>query len=183
MRLITNIDGTTSPRRINLDVSTINTSFNPIELYKEMRALRRLNIPLRSFDVFMAAFGNVPKGGGKFTERYVRLKDCVIVPFDTDHTLTITGTVISDTGVEGVLVFDTSTLTAGTAVNINYVPPQAEVIQISSGSGLSPAQDAKLNSIPSDPWDEVVPSNPTVGSYGERVAKKLLDISKFIGLK
>lgn len=140
MALINYIDGTTSPRRIYLDASTVGTSFHPIDLYKEMRVLRRTNTALRQYDLFMEAFGNVSKGGGKFTERYVRLNNCVIVPFDTDHTITVTGTIISDAGLEGILVFDTALLSPSTAVSINYVPPQVEVIQVNTGSGVS-AQD------------------------------------------
>lgn len=149
MALIDHIDGTTSPRRIYLSSSTLNASVHPMDLYREMRTLRRTNLALRPYDVFMSAFGNVPKGSGKFTERYVRLNNCVIVPFDTDHTLTITGTIISDTGVEGILVFDTSVLSVGTAVSINYVPPQVEVITVNTGgSALTTAEHDKLFSVP-----------------------------------
>ena len=147
MTLVASIDGTTSPRRIYLHVDTVGASVHPIDIYKEMRTLRSSDETLREFDVFMSAFGNVSKGGGKFTERYVRLNDCVIVPYDTSHILTITGTLINDSGQEGILVFDKSPLSATTSVDIAYVPPQVEVIEVSSGSGLDAAQDAKLSDI------------------------------------
>ena len=148
MTLIASIDGTTSPRRVYLHVDTVGASVHPMDIYKEMRSLRRTDETLRKFNVFMSAFGNVSKGGGKFTERYVRLNSCVIVPYDTNHVLTITGTVINDSGQEGILVFDKSPLSPSVSVDIAYIPPQVEIIQVSSGSGLTTEESEKLLSLP-----------------------------------
>ena len=52
--------------------------------------------------------------------------------------LTITGTIITDDEQEGVACFDRSGLTPGVVVDINYVPPQVEVIVITTGSGVTP---------------------------------------------
>jgi len=132
--------------RIHLSSSTISGSFLPVDMYYEMVALRAANQSLRSYPVFLKAFGNVAKGGGKFTERYIQcMNGCRAVPFDVTQTLNVTGTIITDTGQEGTLCFDRTTLTA--QVDINYVPPQVEVIQISSGSGLSAAEQAQLQSV------------------------------------
>lgn len=146
MPLIASIDGPN--RDIYLSVDTVGADVHPIDIYKEMRALRRTDESLRKYDVFMSAFGNVAKGGGKFTERYVRLNQGArIIPYDTSHELTITGTIITDDGQEGVACFDRTPLSPATEVDINYVPPQVEVIQVSSGSGLDAAQDAKLTEV------------------------------------
>lgn len=139
MTIIASIDGLT--RRIFLHADTIGASVHPIDIYKEMRILRKNNESLRFFDLFMRASGNSPKGGGKFTERFVTLLlGTRIVPFDISQELTITGTIITDIGTEGVAAFDRSSLTPTSNVHINYIPPQVEVIQITTGSGVT-AQD------------------------------------------
>jgi len=61
-----------------------------------MRTLRRTNIALRAYDLFMKADGNVPKSTGKFTERYVTLLGGTrLVPWNATHAITITGTIIT----------------------------------------------------------------------------------------
>lgn len=139
MAIIDHIDPVN--RRIYLSASSVGTTIHPIDIYKEYRTLRLNDETLRPFDGFMRADGNVSKGGGKFTERYVTLLlGTRIVPFDTSQTLNITGTIITDDGFEGVLAFDKSSLSVNTSININYTPPQVEIIQVNTGSGVS-AQD------------------------------------------
>lgn len=145
MPIIDHIDG--SSRRVYLHADTIGTTVHPIDIYKEMRVLRRTDETLRRYDLFMKASGNEPKGGGKFTERYVTLLlGTRIVPFDTSHELTINGTLITDDGQEGIAGFDRSTLSPTSIVDINYVPPQVEVIEVATGS-LTTYQDTLLNEI------------------------------------
>lgn len=143
MTVIASIDG--ASRRIFLHADTVGALVNPMDIYKEMRTLRRTDESLQKWSLFMSASGNVPKGGGKFTERLVTLLNGTrIVPFNTDHALTVTGTIITDNGTEGIAAFDRSPLDITTTVDINYVPPQVEIIQVSSGSGLSNAQNERL---------------------------------------
>ena len=131
MALIDHIDPI--KRRIYLSDQTVDTSIHPIDIYKEMRTLRRTDESLRPFDVFLRAYGNIPKGGGKYTERYVVcIEGTRIVPYDTSHVLTITGTIITDDGYEGIYAFDRSKLSAGVTVDINYIPPQVEVIKVAT---------------------------------------------------
>lgn len=152
MALIDNIDGVN--RKIYLSSSTVDSAIHPVDIYKEMRTLRENDVSLRRFNIFMEARGNIPKGGGKATERYAILKEgTLIVPYNTSHTLTVTGTIITDDGKEGVYCFDRSNLDAGVTVDINYVPPQVEVITVSSGSGLSQEEHDRLFSTPQDVWD------------------------------
>jgi len=146
MALIDHIDGPN--RRIYLGSDSASQDVHPIDIYKEMRTLRRTDETLRRYDVFLSAFGNVSKGPGKATERYVRQNSGTrIVPYDADHTLTIIGTVITDDGQEGVACFDRSLLTPGVLVDVDYQPPQVEVLTVSTGSGLDATQDAKLMSL------------------------------------
>jgi hypothetical protein len=146
MAVIDSIDGVN--RRIYLSASTQGNDVHPIDIYKEMRALRKTDESLRKYKVFLKAFGNVDKGGGKATERYVRCEHGTkIVPYDDSHVITVTGTIITDDGQEGVDCFDKSGLSPTTSIDINYIPPQVEVITISSGSGLSVEQAAELQSV------------------------------------
>lgn len=128
MALIASIDAVN--RDIYLSVDTVGADIHPIDIYKEMRTLRRLDENLRKHKLFMSAAGNVSKGGGKFTERYaICLLGTRIIPYDTTHELTIIGTIITDDGQEGVDCFDRAPLTVTTVVDLNYVPPQVEVVR------------------------------------------------------
>jgi len=149
MALIDYIDAIN--RKVYLSSATVGVSWNPIDVYKEMRTLRENDTTLRNYDIFMEGKGNEPKGSGKFTERYVVMKDgTLFVPYDTTHITTVIGTVISDVGTEGVELFDRSPLSPATIVDINYVPPQVEIITVSSGSGLSQEEHDKLLSVPTE---------------------------------
>jgi len=127
-------------RLIYLDDSTPDTEIHPIDIYREIRQLRRTDESLRPYDMFMTYKGAEKKNpdGSKRTERYgVLLKGTLIVPYDTSHTLTITGTLISDTGLEGQYCFNRANLSTGVEVNIDYAPKQVEVITVATGgSGL-----------------------------------------------
>ena len=136
MPVIDYIDGVN--RDIYLHSDTVGSTVHPIDIYKEMRVIRRTDETLRNFDVFLTAKGKDEKGGGTYTERYVVCNlGARIIPYDTSHTLTINGTIITDDGQSGVACFDRSPLNPATVVDINYVPPQVEVIVISGGSALT----------------------------------------------
>lgn len=153
-------------RRIYLHPDTVGEDVHPIDIYKEMRTHRRVDESLRSYDVFLAAYGNVSKGGGKATERYVQCLDGTrIVPYDTTHVLAITGTIITDEGTAGVYCFDRSLLAISSNVDIDYQPPQVEVVTVSGGSGLDEEQDNILKEIHSGvvKMVHVDANNPTEG--------------------
>jgi len=147
MTIIASIDGTVSPRLIYLHSDTVGTSIHPLEIYQEMRALRRTDESLRKFDLFMTMEGNISKGGGKFTERYAILKNTRIVPYDTSHVLIITGTLITDDGFEGIFAFDKAPLSPTTSVDIAYIPPQVEVIEVATGGALTAEENAWLRKL------------------------------------
>jgi len=148
MALIDHIDG--ANRKVYLSSDTVDASIHPIDIYKEMRALRRTDEELRKYNLFMKAEGNIPKSSSTFTERYViLLEGTLIVPYDTTHTLTITGTIITDDGKEGIYCFDRGGLSS--QIDINYVPPQVEVIVVQGG--LSTDEHDKLMALPESVWD------------------------------
>lgn len=146
MPLIDHIDGPN--RYIYLHLDSVGVDIHPMDIYKEMRTLRATDESLRKYDVFLSAFGNVDKGGGTATERYVvENLGTRIIPYDQSQKLTIIGTIITDDGQQGRDCFDRSPLTPGVEVDIDYQPPQVEIITVSTGSGLSPEQEEKLSTI------------------------------------
>jgi len=178
MTLIASIDGVN--RDIYLHADTVGATVHPIDVYKEMRALRRTDESLRKYDVFLSAYGNVAKGGGKFTERYVRCNlGTRIIPYDTSHEITINGTIITDDGQEGIACFDRAPLTPTTVVDINYVPPQVEVISIDTGGNIT---EIDKNDIADKVWLRDI-SGYANGTAGNWLYKKVLTIKKFVGLK
>lgn len=149
MGLIASISGL--DRDIYLSAETVGATIHPMDLYKEYRTMRRSNESLRKYLPFMRAEGNVAKGGGAYTERYVVLTHGArIVPYNVSHTLTITGTIINDAGQSGINCFDRTELSSTTYVNLNYVPPQVEVIVVTvSGSNVITGDIAQIPAAPS----------------------------------
>lgn len=109
-------------RRIYMD----SANWHPIDLYREYREIRRVNEETRKYDGLMRMEGNIPKGGGRFTERYlVMLEGAKIVPVDgaVEPVTRITGEVITDDETEFV---DVAPLNIKPFVQ--YQPPAAEII-------------------------------------------------------
>lgn len=64
---------------------------------------------------------------------------------------------------------------------VQVIPTNSAGLQtVTSGSGVLPAD---ITAIADAVWDEEVAGHLTPGTFGERVAQKLLTVSKFLGLK
>ncbi len=120
--------------RIVLGISSVNGDID-VQLWRDYRASRVAFPEFRLFDPMMDASGNEAKGGGSFTERSFRLRSGVrIVPYDATQLLTIRNTYISpDEGLAGRALFDRSSLSPTTAVDIDVDVPQVEVITVNTG--------------------------------------------------
>lgn len=147
MPLIDFIDGPN--RNIYLHLDTVGVDLVPMDIYKEMRVLRESDENLRKFNLFISGHGREEKGAGKYTERYIKMIEGTrIVPYDTTHELTVIGTMITDDGQEGIACFDRTPLSPSTIVDINYIPPQVEIIEIEVGSSaLTPEENEWLSDI------------------------------------
>lgn len=135
-------------RRIYLSIDSVGVNVHPIEIYREHRARRQANANgEQNFLPLVFASGNEQIGPAKFTPRFTDLASGVkLVPYDTTHSLLIRGALISKAdSLEGRDLFDRSSLLS--SVDIDYQPPQVEIITVSTGSGLSTEQDSKLSSI------------------------------------
>ena len=126
--VIESIDGAT--RRIYLKQGV--SDFYPIEdIYHEYRHLRRTDESLRKWNPLLKAEGNVSKGAGAFTPRYVVLLDGTkLVPFDESIQINQLGDMITDDPDVDPLLYDISGLT--TAKPIFIKPSEAETIQLNS---------------------------------------------------
>jgi len=113
--------------------------YHPVEdLYAEVRTLRRTDEELRKYQCPVTAAGNVPKGGGKYTPRYIIMQHgWRIVPEDTSHVLTVTGEQLTAEGGAGSACMDLTPLSPSSKVVIQYEPPAAEIIYVSGGGGLT----------------------------------------------
>lgn len=125
-------------KRIILHADSVGVDIQPIDIYIELRAERRLTESKRQFDVLMRAFGNDPAGPTN-TPRFANLTNGVrIVPYDASHVLSIVGALINtDEGLAGTDLFDRSSLSPGVEVDIDYQPPQVEIIYVNTGSGVT----------------------------------------------
>jgi hypothetical protein len=179
MTIIANIDAVN--RRVYLHADTVGVDFQPMDMYKEMRVLRRTDETLRPYDVFMISQGNEPTGPSSSTPRRVRLeKGTRVVPFDTDQNLKVIGEIITDDGLSGIDCFDRTPLSPSTTVNIDYQPPQVEIITVNTGSGVTPSD---IDAIATAVWSEPTTSITTIGSIGEYILTKLLTFKKFFSTK
>ncbi len=133
---------------IYLGADSVGVEVLPIDIYKEHRERRRLNANgERNFFPMVDAFGNDQIGPTKFTPRFVNLANGArIVPFDTTHTLVIRGSLVSTSeGIEGPELFNKAPILS--SVDIDYQPPQVEVIQ--AGSGLDDTEREQLANLAS----------------------------------
>ena len=126
--VISSIDGAT--RRIYLNQGV--GDFYPIEdIYHEYRNLRSTDVSLRKWEPLLSAEGNVAKGGGAFTPRYVVLLDGTkLVPFDETLQLSQLGDMITDNPDVDATLYDISGLTVPKPIFIK--PSNAETVQLNS---------------------------------------------------
>lgn len=115
-------------RRIYLKQGVSN--FYPIDdIYKEYRHARKTDENLRKYNSLLKAEGNVPKGAGAFTPRYVvLLEGTKIVPFDETLQLNQLGDMITDNPDVDATLYDVSGLTHPKPIFIK--PSEAETIQL-----------------------------------------------------
>lgn len=145
------------------------SSYAPIEdIYREYRNQRRLDENLRKFEPLLVAEGNVAKGGGKFTPRYVKLLNGTkIVPYDEALRLDLVGEIITDNPDVDPEIYDITGLT--TAKPLFILPSEAEVITVQTGSGVTP-QD--ILDIAAQVWNTLKSSHTTAGTFGKELTDK-----------
>ena len=108
--------------------------YYPIEdIYHEYRNARKTDEELRKYAALLRAEGNIPKGGGAFTPRYVvLLNGFKIVPFNETLQLNQLGDMITDDPDTDATLYDVSGLTVAKPIFIK--PSNAETVQLNSES-------------------------------------------------
>lgn len=121
-------------KRIYLSAATMNTEIDTIDIYKEIRALRRVTEAHRNFKPMIVAGGNIEKiPGVSATPIYVQLLyGCRIVPYNQSHSLKVIRDTFTDDGVAGRDCFDRTGLSVGVVVNIDVDFPAIEIRKITS---------------------------------------------------
>lgn len=155
-------DGTNRRIYLKLGVSDIY----PIEdIYHEYTNARRLDITgLRKYAPLLRAEGNVKKGGGAFTPRYVVLIDGTkIVPYNETLQINQLGDMITDDPDVDSTLYDISSLTVPKVIFIK--PSEAEIIQLNSkaieyASFNGAVHIDILNGIAGTEYNIGTPSNP-----------------------
>jgi len=121
-------------KRIYLDASTVGTSIDTMDVYREVRARRVSTNGDRNYKPMIVGGGNVQKTATTFTPKFVQLLfGCRIVPYDTSHTLTLVRETFTDDNFSAQEVFDLTPLSPTTSVNILVNVPQVEVIDTGGG--------------------------------------------------
>lgn len=126
-------------KRIYLSVQTADTLLDTIEVYKEVRALRRTTESHRKFKPIIVAGGNVEKIIGQtYTPSYVQLLyGCRIVPYNASHRITLIRDTFTDDGLAGRDCFDRTPLSASVEVDIDVQVDKIEIVKVATGGGAS----------------------------------------------
>ena len=158
MPLVASVNYTT--KRITLSADTVGADVDTLDVYREVRELRRTTEAHRKFKPMIVAGGNVQKTVTTFTPAYVQLLyGCRLVPYDTSHSLCLDRETFTDDGLTGKDCFDRSSLSATTAVDIDVNVIEIE-FRLVPGV-LSAGESAQLATIPSiDTKIDALPTNP-----------------------
>lgn len=144
MALVASVDYTA--KRIYLSALTADSDLDTLDVYREVRALRRTVPAHRGFLPIIEAGGNIEKiPGVSYTPAYVRLlHGCRIVPFNGSHNLRLIRDTFTDDGLSGRDCFDRTPLSASVEVNIDVDFPEIEIrtIAVSGSTGPTAAQIA-----------------------------------------
>lgn len=125
------------------------------DIYREYIELRSIDEDLRKFLPFLRQAGNDPKGGGKYTPRYVTLlAGTRVVPYDENILITVTGEAITDNADVDPDPFDTTTRTQ--PLKLYITPPASELVKAAD----------ELIAIQRMAFDEVITVNVESGSSG-----------------
>lgn len=128
-------------KRIYLSVETVNTDLDLLDVYREIRALRRTNNAHRNFKPMIEAGGNITKiTGVSYTPAYVVLRyGCRIVPYDQHHKIRLIRDTFTDDGYAGRDCFDRTTLTNAVDIDVDF--PEREIREVSVGGSTLSAAD------------------------------------------
>lgn len=137
MPLIASMDGAT--RRIFLDPSVIDSSWAPLDVFKEYLTFRRDNEQFRGWYPLIKMVGGEPKDATRNQPRLLQMltddrgiTTKLVLPVNAGafYRTKVSGEISTDVTETDAEPFDTSNLTG--PVVVDYKPAEAEVIQVNS---------------------------------------------------
>ncbi len=131
-------------KRIYLSAQTADTDLDTLDVYREVRALRRTTAAHRNYRPMIVGGGNLEKiAGVSYTPAYVQLLyGCRIVPYNSSHTIRLIRDTFSDDGVSGRGCFDRTLLSPTVMVNIDVDFPEIEIRTVSTSGVVGPSADS-----------------------------------------
>jgi hypothetical protein len=130
-------------KRIYLSADTVGVPLDTMDVYRDVRALRRLTEAHRKFKPMIVGGGNIQKTATSFTQPYVvLLYGCSLVPYNTAQSLVVIRDTFADDGRAGVACFDRSGVSAEVDIDIQVAPVEVREVVTggSGGSSLTAAQ-------------------------------------------
>lgn len=128
-------------KRIYLSVDTVNTNLDTLDVYREVRALRRTNDAHRKFKPIIESGGNITKVTGvSYTPAYTVLDTgCYIVPYDQAQRLRVIRDTFTKDGRAGRDCFDRTSVTSNVDIDIDF--PEIEIREVTVGGSTLTAAD------------------------------------------
>lgn len=163
-------------RRIYLDASTANSNLDTLDVYREVRALRKTTEAHRKFKPIIVAGGNIPKiPGVSYTPAYTQLLyGCRIVPYSgSSHKLRLVRDTFTDDGFAGRDCFDRTSLTVEVDIDVDIAEVEIRQVVV-GGSALT------LDDIRDAVWSKQVNALADTNTIGGHIVKKLPTLGKLI---
>lgn len=115
-------------KRIYLDASTAVGDLDTLDVYREVRALRRTNEAHRKYKPMIVGGGMIQKTATTFTAPYVQLLDgCRLVPYNASHKIRLIRDTFTDDNMSGRDCFDRGPLGLTVEVDIDVQVDKVEV--------------------------------------------------------
>jgi hypothetical protein len=167
-------------KRIYLSASTMNVALDTLDVYREVRELRRITDSHQCYLPMVVAGGNLEKiPGVSYTPAYVQLLyGCRIIPYNSSHTLKLVRDTFTDDGVAGRDVFNRALLTPGVVVDIDVDVPELEIRQVNISGGTSLTSEEVRAAVWGAQQQDYGPT-----SMGNWLLNKVLTLGKYLGVQ
>jgi hypothetical protein len=130
-------------KRIYLSADTVGVPLDTLDVYRDVRALRRVTEGHRKYRMMIVTGGNIQKTATTYTPPYVQLLyGCFIVPYDTAHSLLIIRDTFSDDGRTGTECFDRSTVNSEVDLDYSVDKVETRIVSVGGSSAPTAAQNA-----------------------------------------
>lgn len=131
-------------KRIYLSADTVDADLDTLDVYHEVRALRRTNEAHRKYRPMVEAGGNIAKiTGSTYTPAYTRLLyGCRIVPYNVTHKIRLVRDTFTDDGLAGRDCFDRTPLSMSVEVDIDVDFPEVEIREVTVSGSTGPSAES-----------------------------------------